>query len=158
MSSPTRGSQTSTSQIEVVWTALTAPNNGYSSILSYHLQWDNGVGNFASPIDLIGNSIDSLVLNYIVSSSIVSGSSYLFRVRAKNYWGWGDFSTSVSIKASTSPSKMDAVTTSIDGTTGGVKIQWTAPNSNADTITSYLIEIYDPITLDWHTNSNCDGT
>lgn len=53
---------------------------------------------------------------------------------------------------------MDAVTTSIDGTTGGVKIQWTAPNSNADTITSYLIEIYDPVTLDWHTNSNCDGT
>ena len=36
---------------------------------------------------------------------------------------------------------MIAPSTSIDSFTGGVKIQWTAPYNNADTITKYKIEI-----------------
>lgn len=36
---------------------------------------------------------------------------------------------------------MSAVTTSIDLTTGNVRISWTAPNSNAEPITKYKIEI-----------------
>ena len=36
---------------------------------------------------------------------------------------------------------MTAVTTSIDSSTGGVKISWTAPADGSSTITSYSIEI-----------------
>ena len=36
---------------------------------------------------------------------------------------------------------MAAVITSIDSVTGGVKITWTAPNSNSEIITAYKIEI-----------------
>lgn len=54
---------------------------------------------------------------------------------------------------------MTAVTTSIDSSTGGVKILWVSPNSNSDTITAYKIEIYNPITTNWNEDlTNCDGT
>ncbi len=38
---------------------------------------------------------------------------------------------------------MSAVTTSIDSSTGGIKISWTAPLNNGNTITKYKIEISD---------------
>lgn len=44
MSSPTRGSDTSESQIQVNWASLTGTNTGNSAILSYALYWDNGSG------------------------------------------------------------------------------------------------------------------
>jgi hypothetical protein len=61
-------------------------------------------------------------------------------VRARNYWGWGEYSDVLEIKASTVPEKVDTVTTSIEELTGGVRIEWTAPFDNADTITAYKIE------------------
>lgn len=44
MATPYRGSYTSTSRIQVNWTALSAPDNGNSDILSYNLVWDAGTG------------------------------------------------------------------------------------------------------------------
>jgi hypothetical protein len=41
---PFRGSSTITTSIQVSWTALTAPSNGNSDILSYQLVWDAGSG------------------------------------------------------------------------------------------------------------------
>lgn len=92
-------------------------------------------------------------------SSIIGGTNYQFRVRAKNYWGWGSYSATVTIKASTVPDQMAAAVTSIDSTTGGVKIEWTAPNSNSDAITAYKIEILDTTDTTWtEDTTNCDGT
>lgn len=158
MNSPTRGSSTSTSQIQVDWTALTSPSDGYSTITSYHLQWDSGTSG-ATFSDLLGSTIDSTALTFTVSSSVIGGSNYQFRVRAKNYWGWGDYSSAVTIKASAAPDQMAAVTTSIDSTTGGVKIEWIAPNSNSDSISAYLIEILDTTDATWTADTtNCDGS
>jgi hypothetical protein len=54
---------------------------------------------------------------------------------------------------------MNAVTTSYDSVTGGVKISWTAPNSNYDSITSYKIEILDSTDTVWNTETTyCDGS
>lgn len=36
---------------------------------------------------------------------------------------------------------MNTVTTSIDSSTGDVKIEWVAPNDNGSPVTSYTIEI-----------------
>jgi len=52
---------------------------------------------------------------------------------------------------------MATVTTSIDSVTGGVKIQWTAPASNSETITKYLIEIRKSDGTFLEDTTNCNG-
>jgi hypothetical protein len=52
---------------------------------------------------------------------------------------------------------MTAATTSIDPTTGGVKIQWTAPNSNSEPITKYLIEVKKADGTYLEDTTNCNG-
>jgi len=58
-----------------------------------------------------------------------------------NKWGLGDFSTTTSILAAGAPSQVSMPTTTIDSTTGGVKIAWSAPSANGGAISSYTIEI-----------------
>lgn len=102
MASPTRGSSTTASQIEVTWTALTSPSNGDSTILTYNLQWDAGT-NGGTWYHLVGYSPSSTGTSYTITSGITTGTSYLFRVRAKNIYGWGTYSDSASIKPSSVP-------------------------------------------------------
>src|SRR3569832_801329 len=119
MSAPTRDAATSTTQIVVDWTALTSPNDGHAAITSYHLQWDSATSG-VTWTDLVGLSVASTALTYTVTGSVTAGTTYHFRVRAQNAWGWGPFSAATSIKAATAPAQMSAVTTSIDSATGGV--------------------------------------
>lgn len=56
-------------------------------------------------------------------------------------WGWGAFSTSLSIRAASPPAQMTVAVTSIDSSTGSVKIQWTTPANNGNSHTAYKIEI-----------------
>lgn len=53
MDAPTRGSATSTSQIEVDWTVLTDPSDGGSQVTSYELVWDSGSG--STTTSLVGD-------------------------------------------------------------------------------------------------------
>jgi hypothetical protein len=63
MATPTRGSATSASQIQILWTALTtATETGSSTILSYNLYWDNGLGG-----DPTIQVTDSLVTSFIIN-------------------------------------------------------------------------------------------
>lgn len=131
MTAPLRDSTlTSTSQITVTWSALSLANSGYAAVLSYHLQWDAGTSG-SSWVDLVGSSVASTALTFTVTTNVIAGRTYNFRVRARNVWGWGAYSNSIAVKAATRPGDMQAVTTSIDTATGGVKIQWVAPASNS---------------------------
>lgn len=56
-------------------------------MLSYHLQWDNATGG-VSWFDVIGFTPPSLLLQTSVTSQVVGGRTYLFRVRAQNIQGW----------------------------------------------------------------------
>jgi hypothetical protein len=108
--------------------------------LSYHLQYDNGT--FATTwLDVVGLAPDSIAETIIVSSEIVSGTVYGFRVRARNIFGWGPYSAVTEIKAAREPGIPAAPVTSIDPVAGGVAIEWTAPDARGDTITEYKIEI-----------------
>ena len=40
MTAPTSGSLTTQKVIDIVWTAVTSPNDGGSSVTSYNLYWD----------------------------------------------------------------------------------------------------------------------
>lgn len=53
---------------------------------------------------------------------------------------------------------MDTVTTSIDSSTGAVRITWTAPDSNGDDITRYTILIGDESGSTYTESTDCDGS
>jgi hypothetical protein len=128
MADPTVGALTSQSQIEVDWVALTGTiDTGNSAILSYNLYWDNGSGSTPS-ISLT----DSLVTSYTIIG-VTSGYTYKFMVRAKNINGYGSFSNSVSITATSEPGIMSPVTTTQVGTTD-VKIAWTVTSTGGSSI------------------------
>jgi len=59
------------------------------------------------------------------------------------------------MKASTMPGQVQIPVTSIEATTGGIRVTWLEPDSNSDTITAYKIEAQLP-TDDW--SEICDGT
>lgn len=54
-------------------------------------------------IDLIGHPGHSLATSFIVTSGVVGGHWYKFRVRALNIYGFGLFADEVSFKASQEP-------------------------------------------------------
>jgi len=121
------------------------------------LQYDNGT--FATTwLDKVGLAPDSVATSIIVSSEIVSGTVYGFRVRARNIFGWGPYSTVTEIKAAREPGVPAAPVTSVDPVTGGVAIAWTAPDARGDPITVYKIEIADKAGTNWYTEPSCLGT
>jgi hypothetical protein len=111
----------------------TSFDNGGSSVTGYNLQWDAGSGG-SSWVDLVGPTPASTALTFTVSTGVVSGTSYIFRVRAANVYGWGDYSTTVTVKAAAQPGKVLSVSTTVDETTGYLKISWLPPQSNGDPI------------------------
>jgi len=138
MAAPTRNNDLTTiQQLVVDWVAPSS--DGFSPILSYNLQWDQGTQG-SQWANLVGHTIDSVLFQFTVSSNVYAGDFYQMRVRAKNVWGWGQFSPILTIKAATRPAKMATKpVTSVDPVTGGVLIEWTAPFSNSQSISQYKI-------------------
>lgn len=110
---PTRGSATGPTQLEVNWSSLTTPDDGSSAVLSYHLQYDDGTA-AVTWTDVIGLTPDSLATTVIVSSGVISGTEYGFRVRARNIFGWGPYSVVTYIQAAREPDVPIAPVTTVD--------------------------------------------
>jgi hypothetical protein len=72
---------------------------------------------------------------------VIPGNNYRFRIRAKNKWGWGTFSSITTIRASDVPAQASTPITTISSTNGNFEITWIAPNSRNSPIDSYLITI-----------------
>ena len=81
--------------------------------------------------------------SYTLTSNIVGGNFYTFRLRAKNKWGWGDYSSTFNILAAMAPDRMARVITTINPSDGALKIQWTKPFENGSPVTAYQIELKD---------------
>ena len=107
---------------------MTGSSTGNSAITTYNLYWDNGSG--TSSISLS----NSLVTSYTVTG-LTGGTTYLFKLRAQNIYGYGTFSADGSVIAAEEPGMMSQVTTSISGT--DLKITWTQPDDGDDTIDFY---------------------
>jgi hypothetical protein len=76
MAAPTRDSAVTTpAQIKADWTALVAPQDGHSAVLSYNLEWDAG-SNGASWSELVGATTNYLSLDHPVSLGVTGGISY----------------------------------------------------------------------------------
>jgi hypothetical protein len=121
MTIPVNGPLTDEYRIDVSWSSMTSPANGDSAITSYDLQYDNATAGFIW-YSIIGLTPDSLALSYRVTTGVVPGRTYRFRVRAKNSFGWGDVSTYLEIKSAVAPDQMIPLLTSIDESTGNLRI------------------------------------
>ena len=92
----------SDTQIKVDFAALSLESEtGGSTILSYNLQIDESDGVFE---DLFGATADVLITTELVTEpKIVQGATYGFRYRARNIYGWGDWSPTTHILAARVP-------------------------------------------------------
>lgn len=70
---------------------------------------------------------------------LVTGSTYRFKVLARNLFGESVYSTEVSILAAQIPDQPDAPTTRVDGSS--VFVKWEAPNDQGSAITGYKVYI-----------------
>jgi len=132
MNAPVRDSAvTTTAQIKVSWEALSAPENGMSPVLTYNLEWDAGTDG-VTWAEVVGETTNYLLTHFTVSSGLLAGERYRFRVRARNALGWGVWSPEASVKAATWPAKTPAVVTTLDAATGGIRAIITAPDDNAE--------------------------
>jgi hypothetical protein len=138
---PSRGQLTTEEQIHVVWSSDVV--NGGSPNLSFNLQWTNknDPANFQ---DLIGDDSNrSLDTEHLQTVQVEAGETYLFRVRALNAMGWGDFSDEVEIVAAEVPAQPIAPTTQINNIF--VRISWTPPDMKSSPITAYEVLIKDSL-------------
>ena len=133
------GTTTNSTQIDVLWSALTtADDTGDTSILSYNLQRETSVNVYESEI---GENEDYTSTSYVVTTNIVQGTTYNFKVRARNIEGWGDLSSAAPILAAQEPPQMGSVTTAISDKS--VNITWSLDDDNGSPITSYTLLFYD---------------
>ena len=121
-----------------MWSALTGDNTGGSLIQSYNLEWDVD-GTATTFKEIVGQTSAFTFTSYIMASQITYGQTYNFRVRAKNKWGFGPYSPTVEIQASTNPNIPFAPITIIEG--ANVKISWQMPLINGAVIDAYQILI-----------------
>jgi hypothetical protein len=138
MATPTQGSLTTSSQIEINWVALQGQDTGNSAITSYNLQMEIATDVWQ---DIVGASTSYLQTSFLLIDSVSGGQTYKFRVRALNIYGAGDFSSSASIIADGIPDRMVAVSIVKDpGDNTKVLVSWTAPNFNHQPNTAYDIQ------------------
>lgn len=128
----TRATTTSQTSLTFTWTA--PANNGGQPLIDYAVYWDQGTGSFVE----LETSITAT--SYTKSTGIGSGSTYQFKVQARNTVGFSGDSATLEIVAASAPDSPAAPTTASSDDTN-VVIDWTAPATNGDDITGYIILI-----------------
>ena len=122
---------------------MTEPaDTGDSEILSYDLQYDQGVGDW---ISIVGATSHYPLTEVFLTDNLVPGGQYQFRIRALNIYGWSsDYSSPyIVLEAAEEPAQMQSVTLEYDSVEPqSIKISWVAPHDNSDEITGYEVRIY----------------
>ena len=108
---------------------------------------------------MLGYDSDVITTEYIVTQQVIESQTYNFRIRAKNKWGWGNWSTVLVVVASSWPSIVDKPVTAIESNTGNVQVTWNEPATRGAPITKYVIEFGDAVSSSiWLESSvNCNG-
>ncbi len=90
----------------MTWTPpSTDVTRGGATITNYNVQWDAGTGGL-DWYHLLGQSSDSLDETLETTSAVTGGVWYQVRVRAANVYGFGEYSTSLSIEAAQEPDQV----------------------------------------------------
>ena len=155
MQAPWRGTLTSETQLQILWTELEGTDTGGTDIDSYNLRWDQGTDTWA---DMIGEDGNYLVASeHIQTDNITPGMLYKVTVRAHNSHGWGPESDYLEIVAAEGPETPDPPETFIHN--HYVRIQWTAPYQNSAEINAYKVYIAEVTGTEFLQDTiYCDGS
>jgi len=123
-------SQTS---IQIVWDAPLS--DGSTPITDFNVWWDNGAENGVY-VELTASTGN--LLTYTVSTGLVTGNSYSFKVRAKNFVGQSAYSEVLVVVAALLPGQPTAPT-KFSASISQITIRWTKPDENGSTITKYNV-------------------
>ena len=119
------------------------------------MQWDKGTSG-VEWVSLIGDFPFTTSTSYTINSNIISARTYKFKYRARNIFGWGEWSDQGDIYAASIPDTIMPVVVELVGT--DVEISW-SPNTqdNGSPISAYKIEIQ-TVEGDFVEDSLCDGS
>lgn len=102
---------------------------------SYQIDYDKNT-NGAEWEELKGFESNNLDL-YAIKTDLQLTTSYRVRYRAKNIYGWGDYSESAEILTIQEPGRPDPVQTQV--VSSNVLIVWSEPESYGSAITHYEV-------------------
>lgn len=125
---------TSASQVKVDIEELDSlAQTGGSSILEYCIQMDDGAGHFS---DI---STEAMALS--ANAEAVTGVTYSFRYRARNIYGWSNFSPIVQILAASPPS-IPPKPTFVASSDNSISLQlFPSQNDMGSIVTAYVLEM-----------------
>ena len=90
ITTPTRGEETTITQIQAVIVELEGTLTGGVPIISYQIDYDKGTNSAEWEI-LKGFNSNDLTL-FAIKTGLTINEPYKFRYRAKNIYDWGDYS------------------------------------------------------------------
>ncbi len=122
-------------EAKLTWTA---PSGNGSAITDYVIESSLDGTTWSPLADPVSPTTGHTVVN------LIGGTSYRFRVAAKNSVGTGPWSTSVTATPATEPAAPSGLTAEVAPAagvgSGEVKLSWTAPSRNGSAITDYVID------------------
>ena len=125
---------------------------GESEILDYKLWYDN-----ASSVWEIFQAV--ITDTEFTALELTQGSTYLFKVEARNIYGYSFYSNVISVLVAQIPAQPEAPLTTWDQPNDDVVISWVAPDDGGSAITGYRVSIgqsdLSTYTIDF---TNCDMT
>lgn len=140
MSLPTRDSNTNTKSIFISWQQIQAPQNGNSPVTSYSLEYDAGTdGKVWSA--LCGYLTDFAGFQFKVTENIERGKYLQFRLRARNMWGWGQYSQITQIQAATRPLQATNLVASVSES-GNFRVEWSLADDQGSALTETTLQIW----------------
>ena len=124
---------TSKTQVAFTWSAPT--DNGGVAVIDYSISWDQGTSTYVS-------LATGVTLSTYLKTGLLAGTTYKFKVSARNSIGTGSLSSEFSIVAATIPSTPAAPITTYDGLTDTVSIDFESPTDDGGlTVHGYVIKI-----------------
>lgn len=98
----------------------------------------------------------NVAITEFIATQLETGTSYLFKVQARNEFGLSAYSSEILILCAFVPEQPAAPTTDVEG--NEAVIEWTAPYDNGTPITSYTVVIRDSLNSYREETANCDGS
>lgn len=132
MQSPNAIRSDTANSITVDWETVEKVLAGGADVKSYNLQFtelaeenaDTATLNAAGWKDLTGCANDFTQITFVQDSGLTPAMTVYYRIRVGNRWGWGAYSMYSSVQTAKKPSRVPAVTSTVDPLDGSVKFSW----------------------------------
>jgi hypothetical protein len=113
----------------LTWSA--GASNGGASVTEYRVNYAEQGGSYSV--------LASTANTYYEVTALTSGTTYEFKIEAKNEYGYSTYSSTLSLLAAHIPAVPTSVTTVIEGNT--VKVSWSLSTTNGSPITAYKVYV-----------------